>query len=43
MDEGACNHVEPVDVRGVVDGELLALLCTDCDTQLPANQKGTPS
>lgn len=40
---GACNHLEPVEVRGVVDGELLAFLCTDCDTQLPANQKGIPS
>ena len=39
---GACNHLEPVEIHGVVDGELLAFLCTDCDTQLPANWKGTP-
>ncbi|WND33975.1 hypothetical protein RI578_06560 [Streptomyces sp. BB1-1-1] len=40
---GACNHLVPVEVRGTVDGELLAYLCTDCDHQLPANQKGIPS
>jgi hypothetical protein len=34
---GACNHLEPVEVRSTVDGELLALLCTDCDTQFPAD------
>jgi hypothetical protein len=36
---GACRHHEPVEVRSVVDGELLAYLCPDCDTQLPANQR----
>lgn len=40
---GACNHLEPVEVRSTVDGELLAYLCPDCDTQLPANWKGIPS
>jgi hypothetical protein len=38
---GACNHLEPVEVRGVVDGDLLAFLCPDCDTQLPVHWKGT--
>jgi hypothetical protein len=34
--KGACRHLTPVEVRGVVNGELLAQLCPDCDTQLPA-------
>ena len=33
--KGACRHLTPVEVRSVVDGELLAHLCPDCDEQLP--------
>ncbi|WP_322501809.1 hypothetical protein TR631_33805 [Streptomyces rochei] len=34
--KGACRHLSPVDVRSVITNELLAHLCPDCDTQLPA-------
>jgi hypothetical protein len=33
---GACRHLTPVEVRSTLTGELLAHLCPDCDTQLPA-------
>ncbi|MGC5009761.1 hypothetical protein ACLQ2R_03245 [Streptosporangium sp. DT93] len=32
-----CSHVHAVPVRSVVDDELLARLCPDCDEQLPAS------
>jgi hypothetical protein len=33
---GPCAHPAPVPVRLLVTGELMAWLCPDCDTRLPA-------
>jgi len=34
--KGECNHLAPVPVRAEPTGELVAHLCPDCNTQLPA-------
>ena len=34
-----CNHLTPVPVDSIVDGEIVAHLCLDCDAQLPAEWK----
>jgi hypothetical protein len=31
----ACRHLHPEPVRSVVTGEIIAMLCPDCDQQLP--------
>ncbi|MFJ6730016.1 hypothetical protein ACIQPQ_34465 [Streptomyces sp. NPDC091281] len=36
---GACRHRRPVEFRSVVDDELLAHLCLDCDEQLDVTPK----
>lgn len=41
LDEGGCIHINAVPVTSVVDGELLAKLCPDCDEQLPVRREGT--
>jgi hypothetical protein len=34
---GRCHHIEPVPVTSVLDpGHEVAVLCPDCDAQLPA-------
>lgn len=39
---GRCLHNEDVvDVDSIVTGEILARLCVDCGTQLPAGWKNT--
>ncbi len=40
LDEGGCIHFNAVPVTSVVDGELLAKLCPDCDEQLPVHREG---
>ncbi len=35
-DSQTCRHPAAVEVRSSVTGELLARLCPDCDSQLPA-------
>ncbi|MFI6510153.1 hypothetical protein ACIBCT_21320 [Streptosporangium sp. NPDC050855] len=37
LDEGGCIHLNAVPVTSVVDGELLAKLCPNCDKQLPVH------
>lgn len=32
-----CNHLTPAPVYSVVTGKILAYLCPDCDSQLPAD------
>ncbi|TQN30600.1 hypothetical protein FHX37_0482 [Haloactinospora alba] len=34
-----CSHEDAAPVESIVDGELLAWLCPDCDTQLPADRR----
>lgn len=34
--KGECNHLTPEPVRAEPTGELVAHLCPDCNTQLPA-------
>lgn len=34
--KGECLHLTPVPVHAQPTGELVAHLCPDCDTQLPA-------
>lgn len=37
MVKGRCLHRTPVPVHAQPTGELVAQLCPDCDTQLPAD------
>jgi hypothetical protein len=37
---GPCNHLNPIPVHAQPTGELVALLCPDCDAQLPAPTQG---
>lgn len=43
LDEGRCIHLNAVPVTSVVNGELLAKLCPDCDDQLPVHSEGAAS
>jgi hypothetical protein len=36
---GECNHLTPVPVHAHPTGDLVAHLCPDCDTQLPAGRR----
>ena len=33
-----CSHAEAVEVRTLLDDELVAWLCPDCDRQLPPDR-----
>ncbi|MFF2650377.1 hypothetical protein [Streptomyces sp. NPDC058045] len=35
---GACRHLHTIEVRAAVTDEVVAHLCPDCDTQLPASK-----
>lgn len=37
--KGECNHLAPAPVHAQPTGELVAWLCSDCDTQLPAHER----
>lgn len=37
--KGACNHLTPLPIHAQPTGELVAHLCPDCDTQLPAGYR----